>query len=206
MVDCHPRGVHRRDGTAGRRGLRLARCRRTSSTSSAAPTSSFTLMGSGDCFDELVALRDELGLGRLRRVHRTRPGRRRARGVLDRRRRPLARSEESAQRRLHDEQDAWSTWRSSFPSSRSICARPACRRVARRCTRSRIGSTDYARAIVDLLDDEPRRKEMGQLGRLRIEHELAWPHQAPRYVGVYDQLLGRATRRAASHATARAGC
>ena len=24
---------------------------------------SFTLMGSGDCFDELVALRDELGLG-----------------------------------------------------------------------------------------------------------------------------------------------
>jgi glycosyltransferase involved in cell wall biosynthesis len=49
---------------------------------------------------------------------------------------------------------------------------------------------EYARAIVELLDDEPRRKEMGQLGRLRIEHELAWPHQAPSYVGVYDRLCG----------------
>jgi len=49
---------------------------------------------------------------------------------------------------------------------------------------------DYARAIVELLDDESRRKEMGQLGRLRIEHELAWLHQAPRYVGVYDGLRG----------------
>jgi glycosyltransferase involved in cell wall biosynthesis len=48
----------------------------------------------------------------------------------------------------------------------------------------------YARAIIKLLDDEPRRKEMGRLGRLRIERELAWVHQAPVYVGVYDELLG----------------
>ena len=31
---------------------------------------SFTLIGSGDCFDELVALRDRLRAGRFRRVHR----------------------------------------------------------------------------------------------------------------------------------------
>ena len=37
----------------------------------------FTLIGSGDCFDELVALRDELQAERARRVHR--PGARRAR-------------------------------------------------------------------------------------------------------------------------------
>jgi asparagine synthase (glutamine-hydrolysing) len=48
----------------------------------------------------------------------------------------------------------------------------------------------YARAITDLLDDEPRRAAMGEAGRRRIEHELAWKHQAPRYVGVYDRLLG----------------
>ena len=36
----------------------------------------FTLIGSGDCFDELVALRDELGLAGHRGVHR--PGARRA--------------------------------------------------------------------------------------------------------------------------------
>ena len=59
----------------------------------------------------------------------------------------------------------------------------------------------YARAIVELLDDEPRRKEMGELGRLRIEDELAWPHQAPAYVGVYDQLRG-AQRAEPVHATA----
>ena len=40
---------------------------------------SFTLMGSGDCFDELVALRDELGLGDYVELHRPRPRRRRAR-------------------------------------------------------------------------------------------------------------------------------
>ena len=31
---------------------------------------------------------------------------------------------------------------------------------------------------------------MGELGRLRIEDELAWVHQAPIYVVVYDRLLG----------------
>src|SRR5262245_32173718 len=47
----------------------------------------------------------------------------------------------------------------------------------------------YARAIVDLLDDGPRRKEMGATGRHRIENKLAWVHQAPKYVSVYDRLL-----------------
>ena len=35
----------------------------------------FTLIGSGDCFDELVALRDRARPGRTRRVHRAGPGR-----------------------------------------------------------------------------------------------------------------------------------
>ncbi|MDQ6616494.1 MAG: glycosyltransferase family 4 protein [Actinomycetota bacterium] len=47
----------------------------------------------------------------------------------------------------------------------------------------------YARAIVELLDDEPRRRAMGQLGRSRVEEQLAWCHQRGRYVGVYDNLL-----------------
>ena len=28
----------------------------------------------------------------------------------------------------------------------------------------------------------------GRAGRARIEQELAWGHQAPRYVGVYETL------------------
>ena len=50
-------------------------------------------------------------------------------------------------------------------------------------------ATRYAKAIVDLIDDEPRRRSMGALGRARIENQLAWRHQRRRYVGVYDRLL-----------------
>jgi glycosyltransferase involved in cell wall biosynthesis len=48
---------------------------------------------------------------------------------------------------------------------------------------------DYAAKIVDLLDDEERRKEMSVVGRARIDEELAWSHQRTTYVGVYDGLL-----------------
>jgi glycosyltransferase involved in cell wall biosynthesis len=47
---------------------------------------------------------------------------------------------------------------------------------------------EMARLLVDLIDDEPRRRQMGRAGRARIEQELAWEHQAPRYVGVYEKL------------------
>lgn len=47
----------------------------------------------------------------------------------------------------------------------------------------------FAKAIVELLDDPERRAEMGRIGRERVVRELAWEHQAPRYVAVYDQLL-----------------
>jgi glycosyltransferase involved in cell wall biosynthesis len=48
----------------------------------------------------------------------------------------------------------------------------------------------YAQAVVDLLDDEPRRLAMGAVGRQRIERELSWDHQRDRYVSVYDRLFG----------------
>ncbi len=51
--------------------------------------------------------------------------------------------------------------------------------------------TLYANAIVELLDDEPRRRSMGAVGRARIEGELGWHHQRAGYVSVYDRLLGR---------------
>ena len=48
-----PRRLHRRDGSPGRRRPRRPRGATTSCTSSAATTSRFTLIGGGDCFDEL---------------------------------------------------------------------------------------------------------------------------------------------------------
>jgi len=51
----------------------------------------------------------------------------------------------------------------------------------------------YAKALVDLLDDEPRRAAMGAIGRARIEGAFGWPYQSGAYVGVYDLLVGRTT-------------
>jgi glycosyltransferase involved in cell wall biosynthesis len=47
----------------------------------------------------------------------------------------------------------------------------------------------FARAIVELLDDPKQRAEMGRKGRKRVERELAWRHQAPQYLRVYESLV-----------------
>jgi glycosyltransferase involved in cell wall biosynthesis len=48
---------------------------------------------------------------------------------------------------------------------------------------------EYARAIVELLDDEPRRAQLGKTGRVLVEQQLAWSHQELAYIGVYAALL-----------------
>ncbi|MGH3991148.1 MAG: glycosyltransferase, partial [Pseudonocardiaceae bacterium] len=50
---------------------------------------------------------------------------------------------------------------------------------------------DYADRILGLLDDGVGRKQLGAAGRRRVEDVLAWRHQIPPYVGVYDRLTGR---------------
>ncbi len=44
----------------------------------------------------------------------------------------------------------------------------------------------YAKAIVDLLDDEPERRRMSATARARVESELAWAHQQRHYLAVYE--------------------
>jgi glycosyltransferase involved in cell wall biosynthesis len=48
--------------------------------------------------------------------------------------------------------------------------------------------TDFARKILNLLDDPVRRATMGQYGRQRVESALAWSHQAPKLLAAYDAL------------------
>jgi glycosyltransferase involved in cell wall biosynthesis len=48
----------------------------------------------------------------------------------------------------------------------------------------------YGEAILDLLDDEVRRRRMAKFGRERVEQVLAWKHQQKAYLEVYDQLTG----------------
>jgi glycosyltransferase involved in cell wall biosynthesis len=47
----------------------------------------------------------------------------------------------------------------------------------------------FARAIADLLDDPEKRATMGRQGRERVERQLAWSHQAARYLSVYESLV-----------------
>jgi glycosyltransferase involved in cell wall biosynthesis len=51
---------------------------------------------------------------------------------------------------------------------------------------------DYAKAIVDLIDDTDNRERMGKLGRVRVEEKLAWHHSARAYLGVYQRVAGPA--------------
>jgi len=48
----------------------------------------------------------------------------------------------------------------------------------------------YADAVLELLGDEVRCKQLGAAGRRRVEDVLAWRNQIPPYVGVYDRLTG----------------
>jgi glycosyltransferase involved in cell wall biosynthesis len=48
---------------------------------------------------------------------------------------------------------------------------------------------EYAAAITELMDDQPRRYRMGKLGRARVQQKLAWSHQERAYLDVYRRLL-----------------
>jgi glycosyltransferase involved in cell wall biosynthesis len=45
---------------------------------------------------------------------------------------------------------------------------------------------DFAQKISQLLDDEPLRRRMGEIGRRRVEGELAWHHQVPELLAAYN--------------------
>jgi asparagine synthase (glutamine-hydrolysing) len=55
---------------------------------------------------------------------------------------------------------------------------------------------DFAGKILELLDDELRREQMGEAGRWRVEEVLAWRCQVPGYVALYDELTASHTKRA----------
>lgn len=154
---------------------------------------SFTLMGTGDCFDQLVALREELGLvdhvvltGRapddlVFRVFSTADV-----GLSPDPKNPL--NDVSTMNKTM-EYMAFELPVVAFDLRETrVSAADAAVYVEPNDERA------YARAIVALLDDAPRRQRMGAIGRGRIEGELAWKHQRDAYVRVYETLLGRVGR------------
>jgi glycosyltransferase involved in cell wall biosynthesis len=163
---------------------------------------SFTLMGSGDCFDELVALRDELELGDYVEFTGRVPDET-VRAVLSTADVGLSPDPRNP---LNDV--------STMNKTMEYMAfgLPVLAFDLRETRASAEEAGDYAtpndveemsRMLVDLIDDEPRRRSMGSAGRRRIEQKLAWSHQEPHYLSVYDRLVGRepdTARAGAGHA------
>nr|WP_238356390.1 glycosyltransferase family 4 protein [Kribbella italica] len=150
----------------------------------------FTLMGSGDCFDEVVALRDELGLG----DHVEFTGR-----VPDE---TVQAVMSTADLGLSpDPKNPLNDVSTMNKTMEYMAFELPVVAFDLRETRVSAGEaavyvepndvTQYAEAIVDLLDDEVRRRRMGRLGRELVETKLAWKHQQKAYVGVFDRLTGR---------------
>jgi glycosyltransferase involved in cell wall biosynthesis len=47
---------------------------------------------------------------------------------------------------------------------------------------------EMAHLVIDLIDDDVRRRSMGTAARKRVEQVLAWNHQAPQYLSVYERF------------------
>jgi glycosyltransferase involved in cell wall biosynthesis len=148
----------------------------------------FTLIGSGDCFTELVALRDCLGLaghveftGRapdelVNRILST--------ADLGLSPDPMNALNDVSTMNKTMEYMAFELPLVAFDLRETrISAREAAVYVKPGDLRG------YAQAVVDLMDDEETRARIGKLGRLRVEQKLAWSHQERAYLEAYRSVL-----------------
>ena len=149
----------------------------------------FTLIGSGDCFDDLVALRDELGLADYVEFTGRAPDE-----LVER---ILSTADVGLSPDPKNPLNDLSTMNKTMEYM--AFELPV---VAFDLRETRVSAADaavyvkpndiadYAEAIVDLMDDEPRRARLGRVGRARVEQKLAWSHQERAYLDVYRRLLG----------------
>jgi len=149
----------------------------------------FTLIGSGDCFDELVALRDELNLA----GHVEFTGRAPDELVADIMSTADVGLSPDPLNPLNDVSTMNKTMEYMAYELPVVAFDLRETRVSAGDAAVYVTPNDvheYARAIVALMDDEPRRAQLGKTGRVRVEQELAWQHQERAYVGVYRVLAG----------------
>ena len=151
----------------------------------------FTIIGSGDCFDELVALRDELKLN----------------GHVE----FTGRAPDDLVKRIMSTADVGLSPDPKNPLNDVSTMNKTMEYMAfelpvvafdLRETRVSAGAAavyvtpndvrEYAEVIVDLMDDEATRAQLAKVGRTRVEDELAWAHQERAYLDVYDRLTGGA--------------
>jgi glycosyltransferase involved in cell wall biosynthesis len=154
----------------------------------------FTLIGSGDCFDDLVALRDEFGLA----GHVEFTGRAPDELVVRIMSTADAGLSPDPKNPLNDVSTMNKTLEYMAFGLPVIAFDLRETRVSAGNAAAYVQPNDeykYAEAIVALMDDEPRRTAMGKLARERIEQELAWEYQKGTYLGVYERVLSEAKAR-----------
>jgi glycosyltransferase involved in cell wall biosynthesis len=154
----------------------------------------FTLMGAGDCFEQLVALRSELGLDGVVEFTGRVPDETVAAvlstadiGISPDPKNPL--NDVSTMNKTM-EYMAFGLPVVAFDLHET---RVSAAEAAAYAAPNEVG--ELARLLVELIDDGSRRRRMGAVGRTRIERQLAWSQQAPRYVGVYDRLVASSDNR-----------
>jgi glycosyltransferase involved in cell wall biosynthesis len=150
----------------------------------------FTVIGSGDCYDELVALRDELKLN----------------GHVE----FTGRAPDELVGQIMSTADVGLSPDPKNPLNDVSTMNKTMEYMAfelpvvafdLRETRVSAGEAavyarpndvhEYATAIVDLLDDEAALTQLGKIGRARVEDELAWKHQERAYLGVYQRVTAK---------------
>jgi glycosyltransferase involved in cell wall biosynthesis len=153
----------------------------------------FTVIGSGDCFDELVALRDQLKLGDhveftgrapdelVKKILSTADV-----GLSPDPKNPL--NDVSTMNKTME----YMSFELPVVAFDLLETRVSAAAAAVYVTPNDV--REYAKAIVDLMDDEDTRSRLAKFGRARVEEELAWAHQERAYVGVYERLAGPAGR------------
>ena len=148
----------------------------------------FTLVGSGDCFNELVALRDQLGLA----------------GYVE----FTGRAADSLVGDIMSTADIGLSPDPKNPLNDLSTMNKTMEYMAYELpvvafdlheTRVSAGDAavyvtpndvrEFAKAVLDLIDDEPRRAYLGKAGRMRVERELAWSYQEQAYLNVYRGVL-----------------
>ncbi len=152
----------------------------------------FTLIGSGDCFDDLVALRDELGLA----GHVEFTGRAPDELVT----RIMSTADVGLSPDPKNPLNDLSTMNKSMEYMAFELPVLAFDLHETRVSVAEAGVYvkpndvhDYAAALVELMDDEPKRTALGKRGRVRVEQELAWSFQQRAYLDVYRDLTGDST-------------
>jgi glycosyltransferase involved in cell wall biosynthesis len=150
----------------------------------------FTLIGSGDSYDELVALRDELNLqghveftGRAPDELVTKIMSTASAGLSPDPKNPL--NDVSTMNKTM-EYMAFELPVVAFDLRET---RVSAQDAAVYATPNDVH--EYAKALVGLLDDEAACAQLGKLGRARVEDDLAWSHQERAYLGVYQRLTAK---------------